>query len=81
MKTLNERRNNLVIRPLYELGLLSNEAAIKTQNSAIVGHIECKDVPAFLTMQEGVTPESFKPVKGYKNTFSISLIKELGLTL
>lgn len=74
-------RNKFKYQPLFELGVASNSVNIKNSNGRQIGSIEAKDVPEFINMDKGKTPESFEPVPNWKLIYSTLLMDELGLIL
>ena len=61
--------------PQYTLGVATNLVNVTNVQGKMLGYLEAKDVPAFNAGDVSL----FEPVKNWKQTFSVSLQKTLGL--
>jgi hypothetical protein len=77
----NKVRSQFVFVPDFQLGVASNDVSVMNSSGRKLGSLEAKDVPAFLQLEKGLTPASFKPVANWKLCYSTVVMDELGFSI
>jgi hypothetical protein len=77
----NKARLQFVLAPDFQLGVASNDVSVMNSSGRKLGSLEAKDVPAFLQMEKGWVPASFKPVTNWKLCYSTVVMDELGFSI